>query len=174
MDILGYNKTLATSFIMPLLFKDKKFTEIISDFDSFVNAYIADFDKPELDNKIILVFNTKQKQLPESNQINHYTKKLKDDEVFVYVYEIPEDLSENYTYWLMGKYSQFTKEAKDRILNFWDCGENTLLYGVLYKTGDTIKNFYKKNFKKTLDRWTNENEDWWIEPTLSKEIYGAE
>lgn len=174
MDILAYNKTSTSQFIMPLLFGNKKFNEIITDFESFVNAYIADFDKPENDNKIILVFNEKQKELPELNMTDHYTKTIKDEELFFYVYEIPESLSDNYTYWLMGKYSLFTKEAKDTILNFWDAGENTLLYGALYKTGDAIKNFYKNNFKKKLDKWTNEDEEWWIEPSLSKEIYGAE
>lgn len=174
MDILAYNKTFTSQFIMPLLFKDKKFTEIITDFESFVNAYIADFDKPEFDNKIILVFNEKQKELPESNMIEHYTKLIKDETLYFYVYEIPEEYSENYVFWLMGKYSLFTKEAKEQILNFWDCGENTLLYGALYKTGDAIKNFYKTNFKKKLDRWSNEEEELWIEPLLSKEIYGTE
>jgi len=174
MDILAHNKTLTTCFIMPLLFPTKKFNEIITDFDSFVNAYIADFDKPENDNKIVLVFDEKQKNLPELNQTNHYTKKIKDSEVFAYVYEIPEDLSDNYAFWLMGRYSQFTKEAKEIVLNFWDAGENTLLYGALYKTGDAIKNFYKNNFNKKLSRWDNEDEELWIEPTLSKEIYGAE
>ena len=175
MDILAYNKTSTSQFIMPLLFANKKFSEIITDFDTFVNAYIADFDKPEYDNKVILIFNEKQKELPESNMTDHYTKDIKDGEtLFAYVYEIPEELGDNYALWLLGKYSMFTKDAKDAILNFWDAGENTLLYGVLYKTGDAIKNFYKNNLNIKLGKWTNEKEEWWIEPTLSKEIYGAE
>ena len=175
MDILAYKKTLASQFLMPLLFENKKFTEIITDFDSFVNAYIADFDKPNYDNKIILVFKTKQKDLPEANLVDTYTKTIKDVEIYFYVYDIPDDLSDNYTMWLMGRYSLFTDRAKKIILNFWSADSNTLLYGVLYKTGDKIKAFYKENFKTNLDeKWTSDDKDWWIEPILSREIYGAE
>lgn len=175
MDILAYNKTLASQFLMPLLFEDRKFTQIISDFNSFVNAYIADFDKPENDNKIILVFNKKQKDLPELNQVEHYTKTIKDETLYFYVYEIPAGLDDNYTFWLVGRYSMFSDRAKQIILNFWDADEDTLLYGVLYKTGEKILKFYRDNFNKKLDTVRdNSDEDWWIEPQLSKEIYGAE
>jgi hypothetical protein len=175
MDILAKRKTLTSQFLMPLLFEHKQFSKIISDYTSFVNAYIADFDKPQHDNKIIVVFKTKQKYLPELNRIDSYTKTIKGDERFIYVYDIPDDLSENYSFWLLGKYSQFTDRAKKIILNFWDAGEDTLLYGALYKKGDAIPKFYMKHFKKNInDQWTNKDEEWWITPTLAKEIYGTE
>jgi acyl-CoA synthetase (AMP-forming)/AMP-acid ligase II len=179
MDILNYNKTQTTQFIIPLLFKDKQITEIITNFDSLVNGYIADFDKPNLDNKIILVFNSKQKQLPEENQIEHYTKTVKDGEktndLFFYVYDLPEKYQEDYTFFLVGKYSKFSTEAKSQILNFWEAGENTLLYGVLYRTGTAIKKFWKDNFDTKIDDiWTKDDREWWIEPILRKEIYGTE
>ena len=175
MDILAYDRTLTSQFLMPLLFDNKKFTEIITDFDSFVNAYIADFDKPNNDNKIVLVFNAKQKELPETNQVDKYTKTIKDGDLFFYVYNIPKGLEENYTSWLIGRYSLFSDKAKKMILNFWDVGRNSLTYGVLYKTGDAIKNFYKEHFNKKLDEtWSSDNEDWWFPPKLMREIYGAE
>ena len=179
MDILAKKKTLTSQFLMPLLFENKQFSRIIPDYETFINAYIADFDKPNYDNKIILVFNTKQKDLPELNRVDKYTKTIKDGEedkeVFAYVYEIPDDLSENYTDWLMGKYSMFTDRAKQIILNFWEAGEDTLLYGALYKKGDAIPAFYKKHFNKNINKkWINDDEEWWIEPTLNQEIYGAE
>jgi hypothetical protein len=174
MDILAKKKTLTSQFLMPLLFEDKQFSRIIPDYYTFINAYIADFDKPMHDNRIILVFNKKQKDLPELDRIDYYTRKIKDDEQFVYVYDIPDNLSENYTHFLLGKYSKFTDRAKQIILNFWDAGEDTLLYGALYRKGDAIPKFYKKHFNKNIDKkWINDDEEWWIEPSLNTEIYGT-
>jgi hypothetical protein len=164
---------------MPLLFENKQFNKIIPDYDTFINAYIADFDKPLNDNKIILVFNKKQKDLPELNRTDKYTKQIKDGEldkeVYAYVYDIPDDLNENYTFWLMGKYSMFTDRAKKIILYFWECDETTLLYAALYKeVNDAIHKFYKGHFNKTLSKkWVNPNEELWVEPSLNKEIYGT-
>jgi hypothetical protein len=180
MDILAKKKTLTSQFLMPLLFENKQFSKIIPDYETFNNAYIADFDKPIHDNRVILVFNTKQKDLPELNRVDHYTRDIKDKKnksntIYIYVYDIPEDLSENYTMWLMGKYSMFTDRAKQIILNFWEAGENTLLYGALYKKGDAIPKFYKKHFNKNINaKWINDDEEWWIEPSLAQEIYGTD
>jgi hypothetical protein len=160
---------------MPLLFEGKKFTNIISDFKSFINAYIADFDKPQYDNCIILVFNTKQKDLPATNQKDHYTRVVKSNELYFYVYEIPTDLSDEYTKWLFGKYSTFTDRTKQIILNFWEAGKTSLLYGVLYKTGAKIKKFFKDNFDKDFsEKWSDPEGEWWFDPILSKEIFGTE
>jgi hypothetical protein len=160
---------------MPLLFEHKKFTEIIPESKSFKNAYIADFDRPQNDNKIVLVFDKKQKDLPEINQVEHYTRAVKGVELYFYVYDIPENLSDNYMLWLLGNYSKFSEKAKQAILYFWDVPKSSLTYGVLYKTGAKIKKFFKDNFEKEFDeRFTNPGKDWWFEPTLSKEIYGAE
>jgi hypothetical protein len=175
MDILKKNKTSTSQFLMPLLFENKQFNKIIPDYDTFINAYIADFDKPKHDNRIILVFKTKQKDLPELNRIDSYTKKVKDAEVHCYVYDIPDDLSENYTHWLLGKYSLMTDRAKKIILNFWECDNKTLLYGVLYKTGEVVPKFMKKNFNTKIDKiWSNDDNEWWVSPLLSHEIYGTE
>jgi hypothetical protein len=176
MDILAHNKTITSQFLMPLIFEGRKYTEIITDFKSFINAYIADFDKPKYDNKVVIVFNKKQKDLPALNQIDHYTHEIKDGkENFVYVYDIPDSQIDNYNLFLEGKYSLFTDKAKEIILNFWEAGANTLLYGVLYKKGAKIKKFYKDNFETTVDeKWNDPDKELWFGPTLSKEVYGAE
>jgi hypothetical protein len=175
MDILLHDKTLTSQFLMPLLFEGKRFNEIISDYKSLVNAYIADFDKPNYDNKIILVFKTKQKDLPSTNQVDMYTKKIKDAELYCYVYDLPDKFADNYTAWLIGRYSLFSNEAKLQILHFWGAGKATLLYGVLFKTGSKIKEFHKQHFNTDLDeKWSTETADWWPEPVLAEEIYGAE
>ena len=163
---------------MPLLFENHKFNEIISDFKSFVDAYIADFDKPNYDNKIILVFNTKQKDLPSINQVDKYTKTIKDKgvehEFYCYVYDLPDKFADNYTAWLIGRYSLFSNDAKKQILNFWSAGKETLLYGVLYRTGSKIKKFWKEHYNTDLDEnFSNKDKDWWIEPVLTHEIYGT-
>lgn len=177
MDILiHHNKTMTSQFIMPLLFKNIKFNEILPEFNEFVNAYIADFDKPNYDNKVILVFNKKQKQLPDFNMVDKYTKKVKDDEIFAYVYEMSDDLNENYTLWLLGKYSQFTDEAKKIIMTFWQADETTLLYGVLYKDGEPIKKFHKEHTgkKSSTSKIKDPDEEYWPSPSLNKEIYGTD
>jgi hypothetical protein len=175
MDILLKNKTMTSQFLMPLLFEDKQFNKIIPDYKSFVNAYIADFDRPKNDNKIVLVFKTKQKDLPELKRVDSYTKKVKDVEKYCYVYEIPDDLMDNYAFWLLGKYSMFTDKAKKIICDFWEAGKNTLIWGVLHKKGTAVPKYMKKNFNTNIDgEWSNDENEWWVSPQLSHEIYGAE
>lgn len=173
MDILLKRKTLTSQFIMPLLF-NKKFSEIITDFEDFVNAYIADFDKPDYDNKIILVFNKKQKDLPKTNYIDKYTKTVKGLELYFYVYELPISFEDDYITWMLGRYSKLSEEAKKKILSFWEQDESNLMYGVLYRTGDIIKKFYKENLNEEIDAtWLHTDKECWAEPVFTKEIYGA-
>lgn len=175
MDILLYKKTKTSQFIMPLLF-NKTLSEIITDFNSFEGAYIADFDKPNYDNKIILVFNKRQKNLPELNRVDKYTKTIKDSkEHFIYVYDLPTEFEDDYASFLIGRYSHLSEQAKQKILTFWNADDTTLLYGVLYKTGDAIKKYWKENHNTIIDEVHSDPEkEWWVDPTLSKEIYGTE
>lgn len=111
-----YNKT--TYFLLPLLEVNR-----INISRWLINSYLGNSEKEdlnhrywifiELNDKVQIEYPTILVQLEESKQyINHYNTK---DSV-VYVMEIPDKYKSDYDSFIMGKYSKFSKEAKDIII----------------------------------------------------------
>jgi len=169
MDILRYNFTYTTKFILPLIFKE--FTNYNRLFNtSFINAYIADMAKNN-DDKIHLLFAeypslTFQELLPESIEEYEFG-----DGYYVLVYDIPQEYKEDYLKFLTGDYSKFSNDAKCKIVSFWQIDNKTLLWGVLYKEGNKVKKFYKDKLNENLDEFAPSAE-WWAPPKIEQEILG--
>ena len=88
----------------------------------------------------------------------------------IYCFKIPDKFQDDYHLFLSGKYSQFSKEAKEKILNFWDAGKDTLLHGILYKS-DIGRKFWKDRFNGDSEKWSIDAE-YWFSPNMQKEILG--
>jgi hypothetical protein len=167
MDILNFTCTYTTKFILPLLFEHISYNRLFN--ESFINAYIADMDSAEYNDKIHLYFSdypslSIQKYLPET------IAELKIDDGYVLIYDIPKEFADDYIKFLTGDYSKFSNTAKVRIISFWGVDNNTLLWGVLYKEGDKIKNFYKKELDRNLDE-LSPSAEWWLPPRIESEIF---
>lgn len=111
-----YNKT--TYFLLPLLEVNR-----INISRWLINSYLGNSEKEdlnhrywifiELDDKVQIEYPTILVQLEEHKQyINHYNTK----DSIVYVLEIPDKYKVDYDNFIIGKYSKFSKEAKDIVL----------------------------------------------------------
>jgi len=155
MNPLSLNKNKTTAFAMPLALKGFNANQIVT--DGFINAYIADIDKPEWDDYILLVFEDKREF--ETLQEVEYQR----DDDYIYVFNIPDDLLDDYFKIIKGEYSEISEKAKQIILSFWGVEEDSTLYKVLNrviekKLGDRIE---PKKIKELLPSFS-----------LYEEVYG--
>lgn len=176
MDIITHLKTNATKFVLPLLFEEGvKYDDILP--KHFKNAYIADIDKQEVDGYILL----KYKSSYEFDDNDGWYENLIDIECadiyekdgdLIYCFEIPDKFLDDYYLFLAGKYSKLSKEAKVRILEFWEAEEDTLLHGILYKT-EVGHKFWEERLGNEIKEWSVEAE-YWFAPNTKREILGFE
>jgi len=136
MNPLRIDKNKTTIFVLPLAVKGFTDNQIIT--DDFINAYIADIDKPEWDDYVILVYD-REVALEDIAKASY-----KYEDYFLYVINIPDDLLADYFQIIQGKYTEISEKAKQRILQFWSQNEDSKLYKILYgmvesKLGDGIR-----------------------------------
>ena len=170
MNPLKLNSNNSTIWLLPMLNeKGFKHNDIINEY--FINAYIADIDKPENDNKLLIKYFVVEGIPKFFNEDNKYTIYLDEsDDSFVVAVNIPEEHLSNYHKFLAGQYSKFSKEYKQLILQFWEEDESTLLYGILHKTGRAEKMFEEMS-DIPLDMLSSDME-YWYTPKMDKEILG--
>jgi len=167
MDPLRLKTNVTTTFMLPLLYTDSlKHDNILT--DTFTNAYIADLDRPDYDNRLLVRY-AQLTGLPE--WVEDHVLYVAKDQSIVVPYEIPDKFAEDYQLFLIGDYSKFSKEYKSQVLSFWEANEDTLLYGVLHKTGKEIKQFLLDVFDVDTDVISREAE-YWKPPDLKQEIFG--
>lgn len=146
---------------------------------NFINAYIS------LDNEAFLIFD---KTFDYDEIFYHYLEHTKaknkdltdiiqeEDEV-VLKFTIPDQYSENYHYFLQGKYSWFTEDYKQLVCNYfgkqtrkddYTVTEYNTLYPQAFKRRQIAERLYdKKDIEKGL-KLIDEVLD---KPDLDKEIY---
>jgi len=167
MDITQLKNTQATYFLIPLLFaEDIKHYHILK--EEFRNAYIADLDNKQYDDKILLVYSEYPVGIPAGKRLEEY----KHNGNVVFVYDIPEEFKDDYGHFLTGEWSSLSDNAKQKILSFWEEKEDSLIYGILYKEANRlIKSFYKKYTE--LDPIKDIIDDYWYKPNLILEVLGS-
>lgn len=169
MDILNFRCTYTTKFILPLLFKERiPHTKVLN--ENFINAYIADLEKKENDDKIHLLFSD-YPSIALTNLLPEPVTEYENNRGYVFVYDISEEYHEDYWNFLTGKYSQFSENTKQNIIDFWGVEEDSLLYGVLYKKGDKIVKYCKDHLKVDLTK-SMPSVEWWSAPKIDREIIG--
>jgi len=167
MDPLRYNVNLTTTFLLPILYdKGLKHSDILT--DTFINAYIADLNKPEHDDKIFIEYATIT-NLPSWTKDSHLYPT--NEESIMVTQDIPTEIVDDYSLFLIGDYSKFSNEHKQRVLQFWEADSHTLLYGVLHRTGRAIKKFWEESLDADLDVAPLDIE-YWKPPNLKQEIFG--
>lgn len=127
MDPIKLQHNDTTKFLLPILFPHITHIELFT--EEFEQAYIGKLDDEQFDDTIILKCNESYDlSYIEENCIG---KLLSSDETLL-VFDLPEDIKEEYEKFLNGEYSQFSERSKKDILNFWDTDEDSLLYTILY------------------------------------------
>jgi hypothetical protein len=107
MNPLGLSKNKSTVFILPIVFSDKKYSDILT--EDFINAYIADFEYPEYDDKLTVV---------RKSEVERH--------------DIPKEYFEDYVKIIAGAYNATSDKYKQLVTSFWDCDKDSKLYNILY------------------------------------------
>jgi hypothetical protein len=133
MDIINNRRNKSTVFILPLLYPDIKFTDVL--FEHFISCYISDVTMPNPEDSLIIEF---------------------DDNVARF--RFPEDKLEDYKKIMRSQYSEISDESKRNILYFWQVDDSSYLYSVLYKTQKILDYWTVKTGKEILP--SKEKEYW--------------
>ena len=173
MDIARQPTTNTTRFILPLLFDEDVSRDRIITKD-FKNTYVADIDNQDVDDYILVRYEYPYDSPDEyyyfDEEYYGYKKVYEKDGDFIYCFKLPDKFQDDYHLFLTGAYSKFSKEAKKRILNFWDANEDTLLHGILYKS-EVGRKFWEDRFNESSEKWSVDTE-YWFSPNMQKEILG--
>ena len=143
----------------------------------FVGCFIGDKDREFIADEILLVykydntradiiFTVELEKLP-GFKLTYY----KDDDLIVFVYKVQPDILADYEKILTGNYSKINPERKLEIVKFWGVNEKSLksiVYGAIYKP--SYMTDYWEDKKSNPADYCAEDE-MWIEPTLSEEIF---
>jgi hypothetical protein len=144
MDIVNNKKSKTTIFLLPLLYPELIYTDIL--FEHFINCFISDSNRPEPENSIIIEFddNVARFRLPISI--------------------IPErDLI------VRSQYSKLSDESKEQILYFWKEDNTSYLYSVLYKT-NKILDYWSKKSGQVL--YPSKDKEYWPKFNTQQETRG--
>lgn len=166
MDILKYNKTFTTKFILPLLFKQQTdYTELFN--NSFINAYLGDIKNKEYDDKVLLVFSD-YPSLSITQKLPQSVAEYMADELYVLVYDLPEEYLTDYINFIAGNYSEFSDHTKTRIKSFWQSDKDSIMSYVLDDNKEQIKKYLKEKLNKSKS-----DDISWFAPIIKYEILGV-
>ena len=163
MDPIKLLKTNTTKFILPMIVKDGiKFNKIFE--KGFVDSYIGDLNKPEYDDKILIIRNEPYVDLEHYSEdiyistcIDVYLINNDNTVEHTYVHEIPFERMDDYGKFLQNKVYEFSEEYKQRLLSFWNINKDSIYYCILYND--------RKGILKKLEE-QNKNKPMWSEISL--------
>lgn len=164
----------STRFILPMLgSKDRKDSFFI--IPEFHGCFISDMHKPELQNKIILVYDYKMNlpfiKFERALELHPDYEKdydYADEQQVAFVFDVPQEFANDYELFKTGQYSQFSDEYKKQILSFWGLkGENNIFHGLLYGT-DYIQDYWGSDeaAKETFAEF-----EFWPKPVMLNETF---
>lgn len=156
MSKLKYNrsKTFLLPLIAPLIGIEKQFFSLID------NTYIVDKNREY--NECIYITQDFCFKNPEYTAYEHrlvnneYFVKLIDvDDSVVYVFKFPEEYLSEYYLLLDSKYSEFGKDAKEQILDFWTeiYGKTTIGINFILKTKQIL--YKEKILREKIEKELN-------------------
>lgn len=168
------NRNEATRFIMPMLASEISFRKndvfepynnLFFQRNTFINAYISDSNKPELENKIFIryeydysldfpIFERKLEQMLPYIDDYSYNNSI------VYVFDVPEKWINDYEAFKQGKYSQLSKEYKTHVLDFWSQKSGSAMHWILNNKKENIKHYLKIKRNISLKDLNNPGELW--------------
>lgn len=115
-------KTKSYSYILPLLCRELEVKQMLN----LVNVYIRHESYPELDNHIFCLFEWKANKIYTSfeNYLMNHELCVKHEDIsskhYIICFKVNENMQYNYDKYIEGKYSKFTTEYKNFIINFFN------------------------------------------------------
>jgi hypothetical protein len=105
--------TNTTRFIIPMLFSNSNFVEVLN--NDFIDSYSFDYYEPNYDNKIIIVTSVNETPRADHAPIETYQRQNQ----YCFVYDIPDEFKYDYECISKGKYDLISDKYNKRLLNFW-------------------------------------------------------
>lgn len=167
---LDVNKT--TIFLLPMLFPNSTYNEIFSNY--LKQAYIGLLDDKFDEHEMVLIFDD-DKASPE--QIENFIENIDykgeliaagssiDDNMLIL--RINDELDrQSYDNFLKGRYSLFSEDYKNTILEFWEEDDNSLLKGILTNNRDLVEELQSIAGRSILHEIESLNDESWPPPNL--------
>jgi len=177
MNSLEVNTNCTTRFLLPIVFPNTTYDELIA--NGFKKAYVGMLDDDAYDDSLILVFHkdTDEDMLEELFDGKDVTivEDEHDDELQLIIVEnwSEESIDNEYSNFLTGKWSKFSVKSKDNIQSFWNDDAESILNMILYKNPkfqDNLESFLSTIFVgKDID---NPDAEFWPQPDIIEdELY---
>jgi hypothetical protein len=139
----------SSTYILPMLGKFKSDFWVPNMFPKsmFRNCFVGDRQRPELVNKILLLYEFKGDRLytkMEEDLFKHkqYAGTYDPDPMHtMYIFDVPVEHIHNYKMYLHGAYSKFDKDYKTHILKFHGLTKGSMLNKILHKEEEGFKHF---------------------------------
>ena len=129
------NKTITTSFILPLIFDNK---DVLFSKYGFINAFLEDVNRPWLDNHIFVLYKTcsiassiKNDMMKNPYYYDTYQVVIDNQFYDEYVFVVPSEHKNTVNGFKEFSYNILTAEDKIKILKFWDCFDFEHIYKLL-------------------------------------------
>ena len=140
-------KTKSNTYILPVLAD-----EVLDIKRNLVNVYLADEDKPHLDNHIFLLykFSADDEFLRFEEEVTwsmYFEEQYDVDQYHIMVvFKRPHQYKEDIKLIIAGKFSEVSEKYKKKIINFHELPDFSQQVGVLYK-----KEFAFTNMEKVIN-----------------------
>ena len=129
-------------FLPPMLEVDPVFMQL----HLLLNVYIANDDLPEIKNSMFLHYEYQDLDKSFARLENNLKKNENfrgtydpDKYTTIFYFHIPEKWYNDYLFFLNSKYSYMSEEIKKKILKFYNLGNQSQVYKVLYRDNERRK-----------------------------------
>jgi hypothetical protein len=179
MNSLEISTNSTTRFLLPILFPNTKYEELIA--NGFIQAYIGMLDDDTYDDSLLLLFH---KDIDIEGLEELFIDKmdvdilddLPDDTVQMIVINNWRDYledEEEYSKFLSGNWSKLSPYSKENILSFWGEDGTSMLYMILTKDSrfkSIVEDFTSTIFAGQLKE--EEYKEYWPKPDIiDNELY---
>lgn len=160
-------QTKATSFLLPMLGLSTSYYGT-----NLINVYIGDKEKPEFDNKILLLFRLSNDHFFEDieAEITHMSEFIASYDVepnkIMFVFDVIDEYREDYKLFLEGSYSKFSDILKKETLRLNRLGPNSNVWGA-FNRSEKIKKLQEERIGEELPK----NAEVISKPELEEEIF---
>jgi len=133
---------------------------------TILNSYIGDrVNRPDLDNYHVFILAREEDR--RLHHIKEYVEHYKHDLGIMYVYRIPEEFEEDYLKFILGKYSEFSAEYKQKIIKLLPAPyQMNTVFKVIMKTEEA-----RKIIEEKVGQSIGDQEVFSI-PNMNEEIFG--
>lgn len=175
---IKYTNNQTVKFILPLLLDKISAKDILR--EEFLGAFIGDVDEPKWDGKLVLAYKYPssstwvkfENQLISSDfHISDYD--YDDENIALYVMDIPEELEDTVDNILDGYYSKLDPVYKLIISKFWYNHTGSEIVGSIFDDNHEAINRLWKNIGKDRENHCQKGE-YWFKPVISDELFNIE